>query len=142
MEKRRLIGIIDMLAIVVLEALPIGVNMNFMNGYGDEISYTKSYFSLLPFGYGHVQPLTISLISLLLLILWVCGMVFEARDGYYRFLAFLSGGAVVIWLTQFPMGLGTTVTGAAIALLLAAATALSIYEVKMVRRTYETGNQY
>lgn len=138
MEKRRLIGIIDMLAIVVLEALPIGVRMNFMNNYGDDIVYKKSYFSMLPFGYGHIQPLIISVISLSLLILWVCGMVFEAREGYYRFLTVLSGGAVVIWFTQFPMGLGTTVTGAAIALLLAAATVLSVYEVKMVRRTYET----
>ena len=68
----------------------------------------------------------------------ICGMVFEAREGYYRFLTVLSGGAVVIWFTQFPMGLGTTVTGAAIALLLATATVLSVYEVKMVRRTYET----
>ncbi len=138
MEKRRLIGIFDMLAIVVLEALPIGVDMNFMNCYGDEIIYKKSYFSPFPFGYGHIQPLIISLLSLFLLVLWICGMVFESQDGYYIFLAILSGGAVVIWFTQFPMGLGTTVTGAAIALLLAAATVLSVYEVKMVRRTYET----
>ena len=143
MEKRRLIGILDMLAIVVLEALPIGVNMRFKNNYGDIITYSKSYFSLLPFGYGHIQPLIISILSLLLLILWVCGMVFEAQEGYYKFLALLSGAAVLIWFTQLFIGFSfLTFTAVLINLLLIAATLLALYEIKMVRRSYEIRDQY
>lgn len=138
MEKRRLLGIFDMLAIIVTEILPIGVRMTFSNGVDETVSM-RSYFSLLPFGYGMIQPLIISLISLFLLALWVCGMVFEAEEGFYKFLAFLSGTAVIIWFTQAFIGFGgLTFAGVLINILLIAATALAVYEVRALRRQNET----
>ena len=137
MEKRRLLGIIDMLTVIVMEILPVGVRMVFSNGV-DETVHMRSYFSLLPFGYGLIQPLIVSLISVFLLVLWICGMVFEAEAGFYRFLTILSGASVMIWLTQAFVGFsGLTFTGVLINLLLIAATVLSAHEVKVVRRQYE-----
>ena len=134
MEKRRLIGIIDMLAVFMLEVLPVGVKMTFAPSAEDRIVEMRSYFSLYPFCYGHIQPLIVSMISLLLLILLICGMVFEAQEGFYRFTAILSGLAAAICFSQLPTGMGITFTGVVIILLLIAAAALSVYEIKAIRR--------
>ena len=134
MEKRRLIGIIDMLAVFMLEVMPVGVKMTFAPSAEDRIVEMRSYFSLYPFCYGHIQPLIVSMISLLLLILLICGMVFEAQEGFYRFTAILSGLAAVICFSQLPTGMGITFTGVVIILLLIAAAALSVYEIKAIRR--------
>ena len=134
MEKRRLIGIIDMLAVFMLEVLPVGVKMTFAPSAEDRIVEMRSYFSLYPFCYGHIQPLIVSMISLLLLILLICGMVFEAQEGFYRFTAILSGLAAAICFSQLPTGMGITFTGVVINLLLIAAAALSVYEIKAIRR--------
>ena len=134
MEKRRLIGIIDMLAVFMLEVLPVGVKMTFAPSAEDRIVEMRSYFSLYPFCYGHIQPLIVSMISLFLLILLICGMVFEAQEGFYRFTAILSGLAAAICFSQLPTGMGITFTGVVINLLLIAAAALSVYEIKAIRR--------
>lgn len=134
MEKRRLIGIIDMLAVFMLEVLPVGVKMTFAPSAEDRIVEMRSYFSLYPFCYGHIQPLIVSMISLLLLILLICGMVFEAQEGFYRFTAILSGLAAAICFSQIPTGMGITFTGVVINLLLITAAALSVYEIKAIRR--------
>ena len=99
-----------------------------------DIVEMRSYFSLYPFCYGHIQPLIVSMISLLLLILLICGMVFEAQEGFYRFTAILSGLAAAICFSQLPTGMGITFTGVVINLLLIAAAALSVYEIKAIRR--------
>ena len=134
MEKRRLIGIIDMLAVFMLEVLPVGVKMTFAPSAEDRIIEMRSYFSLYPFCYGHIQPLIVAVISLLLLILLICGMVFEAQEGFYRLTAILSGLAAAICFSQIPTGMGITFTGVVINLLLITAAALSVYEIKAIRR--------
>lgn len=140
MEKRRLIGIFDMLAAFVLEALPFGVKLVLAPSPDETIVSMRSYFSLYPFFYGHIQPLIVALLTSVLLILWLCGMVFEAGEGFFKLVAALSAAAAVICFSQIPMGMSYTAVGAVINLLLAASAALAIYEIRMIRRPNENRN--
>lgn len=140
MEKRRLIGIFDIFAAFVLEALPIGVKMVFAPSPDETIVSLRSYFSLYPFCYGQIQPLIVALLTSVLLILWLCGMVFEAGEGFYRLVTVLSAAAAVICFLQIPMGMCFTAVGAAINLLLALSAALAIYEIRIMRKLNENRN--
>lgn len=62
-KSAALLSFAALLPAIVLEALPYGVTMRFFKGPGDTYLVFKSYFSLLPVGYGDLLPLLIAALT-------------------------------------------------------------------------------
>lgn len=91
MKKRFLLLIAPMIALI-LECLPYGVIMYFATNEGrDRITVMRSYFDLLPFGYGTFGPLLAAVLTCVLLVLTVI-YVFMAKRG----LAATAAGLTII----------------------------------------------
>ena len=63
------------LAVLVLEILPFGAVLIFADGPDIRLRNTFSYFSLMPFGYGHIFPLITAHITLFAVLFSIISLV-------------------------------------------------------------------
>ena len=133
MNKVRIFGIIDMAVVIVLELLPYGSVCIFMNGYGDSLRETYSYFNPLPIGYANWGPLITALLSCLLLVIWIYGAVFASEIYHFKGLFIITAIALLASASPlFLFGIGNfSLVGAAISLLLICALVLSALGIKL-----------
>lgn len=87
MKRNGHLGIVLSAAAVALELLPWGAVCVFAGAPDSAESYIRvrySYFDPLPFGYANFAPLITAVTSVVILVMWMLGIVFEARKRYFR----------------------------------------------------------
>ena len=86
MKKLKFAAIIICALIIILEILPFGAVLNFMNDPAAPSPYTRetySYFCLTPFGYANFGPFLCAVLSVVLLVLHVVCTAVKAKKGAY-----------------------------------------------------------
>ena len=129
--KKRLLFLIAPIIALILECLPYGVVMYFATNEGrDRIIVTRSYFDLLPFGYGSFGPLIAAVLTCVLLVLTVI-YVFLARRGLAATAAGLAIAAGLLSSSDVLFGIEwLSVINVAVTLLLFAEAALLLIKAK------------
>lgn len=123
MIKRRIWPAILSLITIILELLPTGAVLNFAKSPTEEVRKTFSYFSLVPFGYASFGPL---LTAVATCALFVLALVYLLSGKCRPAVGAVSAVALVCSLLPLISGLRYfSVTGAAISVVLAAATVLA-----------------
>ncbi len=103
---------------LILECLPFGVALNFMNPDGDPWVSTYSYFSLTPFGYANFGPLLTGGLTCIILLLSLLYLLWP-KKGLSRALICVSGTAAATSLMPLMFGLrGFTWVNALVSLLM------------------------
>lgn len=103
MRSRWCLLIAPVLAII-LESLPFGVVMYFLNMEGPDFRRTFSYFDLISVGYGHFGPILTAIFSCVLLALAILYTIF-LRKGIRKAIFAFSLLAVIASLTPLLSGL-------------------------------------
>lgn len=107
MKRNGHLGIILSAVAVALELLPWGAVCVFAGVPGSDESYVRvsySYFDPLPFGYANFAPLITAVASVVILVMWMLGIVFEARKGYFRAVLAISLFAFLTSLAPLLLG--------------------------------------
>ncbi len=90
--------------ILILEALPYGVVLNFANPEGEPWCRTFSYFSLTPFGYANFGPFITALLSCIIIIFVIVSW-FINTNIINRTIKLLSGIAAITSLMPLIYGI-------------------------------------
>jgi len=108
LKKLKIATIITCALIIILELLPWGAVLNFINDPSDPIPYirkTYSYFSLTPFGFANFSPLFCAALSVVLLIIHtICNFV-KVKKGVYSAAITVNLIAIVLSITPLMFGL-------------------------------------
>lgn len=78
MNKHLFVSRIFVLVLLVLEASPYGVVLNFMPDYGVTVKSYFSYFDLTPFGYAVFGPLIAAIFTVLLAALMIVSLFWKS----------------------------------------------------------------
>ena len=106
MKKLNFAAIIVCAIIIILEILPFGAVLNFMNDPGSSVPYireTYSYFNLIPLGYANFGPFFCAVVSVILLALHVICGAFKAKKGAYSAAIALNLFALLFSITPILM---------------------------------------
>ncbi len=126
MKIKKIILLLLSLATIILELLPVGAVLYFLNPDGEPWRRTYSYFSLTPYGYGNFGPFFTAILSCVLVIL--AGIfLWKSAKKLSVTIAVLSGVAFFTSLLPILYGISyLTAIGLAISVLLLAEMILAI----------------
>lgn len=129
MRTKNIFHFVILLIVLLSEALPNGVVLNFANPEGEPWRRTFSYFSLTPFGYADFAPFITAILTVMLLILSIIFLV--KKKSINSVFKIISGTTAVI--SVFPMLYGVeyiTITGIVITVLLSINFVFSIIKTE------------
>ena len=124
LKNKALIVILSI--VLLLEALPYGVVLNFANPEGEPWRRTFSFFSLTPFGYANFAPFITALLTVAIMILLIVNIL-KKSNALNKYIRYISGFTAAISL--FPLIYGfdyITPVGIAVSLLLILCFILSL----------------
>ncbi len=129
--KKRFFTLIFPVIALVLEILPYGAVLNFLNQDGQITRRLYSYFSLTPYGYANFAPLITAILTCVLLVMCIV-YTLTNKKGFLTSAQIISVISFVASLCPLLYGIsGFSILGAFISLTLALQAALILYLRKL-----------
>ncbi len=137
--KKKISMLIVSIITIVLEALPYGAVLVFVDDGVTEIKRTFSYFDLTPYGYANFAPFVTAVLSCILCILCMLFLAVGNRK-IGKAITVIAGSSTIISIIPLALGLEyITFTGVCVTLSMLILFVLSIIKGKADRNEKFTG---